>query len=66
MYLQRIGGSIKDIAFDYTMARYHRQRETEETIEGLQNSIQSLGPDRTPEQVTAVTLQWLVQVMSSK
>ena len=65
MYLRRVG-SIKDIALDYAMARHHRQREATETMDGLADSIRSLGSQPDADRVAAVTLQWLVQVMSSK
>ena len=64
-YLRSVD-SLLDVAIDYAMARYHRQRETADTMEQFQLSVKSLGNKPDANLVSAVALQWLVEIMSSK
>jgi len=64
-YLRSVN-SLIDVAIDYSMARYHRQREVDDTMEQFQLSIKGLGNKPDASQVAAVALQWLVEIMSSK
>ena len=66
MYLKNVG-SVLDVARDYAMAKYHKEREYKYWKDILDRELNNLGQSKkSPEAITAVTVQCLALIMSCK